>query len=80
MTVPGTLLFIPSPGQSVWYLGPFPLLAYALCIIAGILVGLLIARRRWRARGGTTDALESVLVVAIPFGIVGALGRLTESV
>lgn len=66
------LLFIPSPSTSVWYAGPFPLRAYALCIIAGILVATVIARQRWRARGGSTDTLEAVLVVAIPCGIIGA--------
>jgi prolipoprotein diacylglyceryltransferase len=30
--------YIPSPSQGVWYLGPVPIRAYALCIIAGILV------------------------------------------
>jgi prolipoprotein diacylglyceryl transferase len=66
------LLSIPSPSSGVWYLGPFPLRAYALCIIAGIVVAMVIANRRWRARGGTAEGLESVLVVAIPCGIVGA--------
>ena len=71
---PGPLapLSIPSPSSGVWYLGPFPLRAYALCIIAGIVVAMVIANRRWRARGGTADTLESVLVLGIPFGIVGA--------
>lgn len=66
------LLSIPSPSTNIWYLGVFPLRAYALCIIAGIVVAMVIANRRWRARGGTADTLESVLVLAIPFGIVGA--------
>lgn len=66
------LLSIPSPSSSVWHLGVFPLRAYALCIIAGILVAMVIANRRWRARGGTADGLETVLVLAIPAGIVGA--------
>jgi prolipoprotein diacylglyceryl transferase len=65
-------LFIPSPSQNVWHLGPLPIRAYALCIIAGIVVGMIIATRRWRARGGTSDGLESVVVLAVPFGIVGA--------
>jgi len=66
------LLSIPSPGTNVWHLGAFPLRAYALCIIAGIIVAMVIANRRWRARGGTADSLETVLVLAIPCGIVGA--------
>ncbi len=66
------LLSIPSPSSGVWYLGPFPLRAYALCIIAGIVVAMVIANRRWRARGGTAESLETVLVAAIPCGIIGA--------
>ncbi len=66
------LLSIPSPSSSVWYVGPFPLRAYALCIVAGIAVAMVIANRRWRARGGTAESLETVLVAAIPCGIVGA--------
>ena len=69
MSIP---LSIPSPTSNVWYLGPVPLRAYALCIIAGIVVGMIIATRRWRARGGTSDTLESVVVVAVPCGIIGA--------
>ncbi len=65
-------LFIPSPSTGVWYVGAFPLRAYALCIIAGIIVAMVIANRRWRARGGTADGLEMVIVVAVPCGIIGA--------
>ena len=67
-----TLLFIPSPSTSVWDIVGFPLRAYALCIIAGIIVAMIIANRRWRARGGSSDTLELVVAVAVPFGIVGA--------
>ena len=33
---------------------------------------MIIATRRWQARGGTADSLEMVVVVAVPCGIVGA--------
>jgi prolipoprotein diacylglyceryl transferase len=66
------LLSIPSPTTNIWYVGAFPLRAYALCIIAGIIVAMVIGNRRWRARGGSADSLETVLVLAIPCGIVGA--------
>ena len=66
------VLSIPSPGTNVWYLGPVPLRAYALCIIAGIIVAMIIAIRRWRARGGTADSMELMVMVGVPFGIVGA--------
>jgi prolipoprotein diacylglyceryl transferase len=67
-----TVLSIPSPSTSIWYIGAFPLRAYALCIIAGIIVAMIIATRRWRARGGTADSMELMVVVGVPFGIVGA--------
>jgi prolipoprotein diacylglyceryl transferase len=65
---------IPSPGDSVWYLGPFPIRAYALCIIVGILVAVWIGDRRWQARGGLPGQVGDIAIWAVPFGIVG--GRL----
>jgi prolipoprotein diacylglyceryl transferase len=67
-----TVLSIPSPGANIWYIGAFPLRAYALCIITGIIAALIIATRRWKARGGTADSMELMVVVGVPFGIVGA--------
>ena len=66
------VMSIPSPSTNIWYIGAFPLRAYALCIIAGIIVALIIATRRWQARGGTADSMELMVVVGVPFGIVGA--------
>ncbi|MGH3771828.1 MAG: prolipoprotein diacylglyceryl transferase [Pseudonocardiaceae bacterium] len=66
--------FIPSPGRGVWYLGPVPIRAYALCIIAAIIVAILWGERRWRARGGQAGAVTDIAVFAVPFGLVG--GRL----
>jgi prolipoprotein diacylglyceryl transferase len=66
------LLFIPSPSRAVWEIAGFPVRAYALCIILGIILAMVIATRRWRARGGTADSMELVVAVAVPLGIVGA--------
>jgi prolipoprotein diacylglyceryl transferase len=66
------VLSIPSPATGIWHIGAFPIRAYALCIIAGIIVAMMIATRRWRARGGTADSMELMVVVGVPFGIVGA--------
>ena len=68
------LAAIPSPTQGVWELGPFPLRAYALCIIAGIVAACWIGERRWVARGGAPGEMLDIAVWAVPFGIVG--GRL----
>ncbi len=67
-------VFIPSPAQGVWHLGPFPVRAYALCIIAGIGVAIWLGDRRWRARGGKPGEVADLAMWVVPFGIVG--GRL----
>jgi hypothetical protein len=61
------LALIPSPGQGVWYLGPVPIRAYALCIIAGIIAALVIGDRRWVARGGERGVV-GVTVCAVVSG------------
>lgn len=65
---------IPSPTTAVWNLGPVPVRAYALCIIAGILVALWLTGRRMIQRGGTGEEVADIAVWAILFGIIG--GRL----
>ncbi|NIJ11155.1 prolipoprotein diacylglyceryl transferase [Saccharomonospora amisosensis] len=65
---------IPSPDRGVWFIGPVPLRAYALCIIAGILVAIWWGDRRWVQRGGTKGTIVDIAVYAVPFGLVG--GRL----
>ncbi|MEU5266266.1 prolipoprotein diacylglyceryl transferase [Amycolatopsis sp. NPDC021455] len=68
------LATIPSPDRGVWHLGPIPIRAYALCIIAGIIVAIWWGERRWIARGGTKGTVVDIAVFAVPFGLVG--GRL----
>jgi prolipoprotein diacylglyceryl transferase len=71
--LPATLpASIPSPSDAVWQLGPVPVRAYALCILAGILVAIWVGNRRWIARGGMPGVVGDIAVWAVPFGIVGA--------
>jgi prolipoprotein diacylglyceryl transferase len=65
---------IPSPSEGTWYLGPVPIRGYALCIILGIVVGIVIAERRWVARGGTAGEIQDLAIWGVPLSIVG--GRL----
>ena len=65
---------IPSPEQGVWHLGPVPVRAYALCILAGIVVAAWVTMRRMAQRGGPAEKVVDVSMWAVPFGIVG--GRL----
>ncbi|OXR44223.1 Prolipoprotein diacylglyceryl transferase [Nocardia cerradoensis] len=55
-------------------MGPFPLRAYAICIIIGIIVAIWWGERRWRERGGEPGKVLDVAMFAVPFGLVG--GRL----
>jgi prolipoprotein diacylglyceryl transferase len=64
----------PSPAEGVWHLGPLPVRAYALCIIAGIVVAVWLGERRWVARGGRAGDVTEIATWMVPFGIVG--GRL----
>jgi prolipoprotein diacylglyceryl transferase len=67
------LASIPSPAEGVWHLGPVPIRAYALCIIAGIVVAVIVSGRRLEARGGgERSVLADVATWAVPFGLVGA--------
>ncbi|MEN9923790.1 MAG: Phosphatidylglycerol--prolipoprotein diacylglyceryl transferase, partial [Actinomycetota bacterium] len=68
------LASIPSPEQSVWFIGPFPLRAYAVCIVIGIFVAIKWGQKRWVARGGSADDIINVAMFGVPSGIVG--GRL----
>jgi prolipoprotein diacylglyceryl transferase len=65
---------IPSPTSGEWSIGPFPVRAYALCIIVGIIVAWWMGTRRFEQRGGRPEAMLDITLWAVPFGIVG--GRL----
>ncbi|MCL1906924.1 MAG: prolipoprotein diacylglyceryl transferase [Propionibacteriaceae bacterium] len=65
-------LFIPSPSQGVWYLGPVPLRGYALSILVGIIVAFFWSRKRWKTTGGDPEIFENIVLVSIVLGVVGA--------
>ncbi|WP_284980331.1 prolipoprotein diacylglyceryl transferase [Arthrobacter sp. fls2-241-R2A-200] len=74
-TVP---MSIPSPSWSGFDIplpwGSLRVHAYALCILAGIIVGLWLTSARWKRRGAPEGSLWDIAIWAIPFGIIG--GRL----
>ncbi|MFJ7750803.1 prolipoprotein diacylglyceryl transferase [Arthrobacter sp. NPDC097144] len=67
---------IPSPSAdfSSFSLGPLTIHAYALCILAGIILALWMTSVRWKRRGLPEEAVWDIAIWAIPFGIIG--GRL----
>jgi prolipoprotein diacylglyceryl transferase len=68
------LASFPSPSQGVWHLGFIPIRAYALFILVGVIVALVIGDRRWTARGGEPGVIYDIALWAIILGLVG--GRL----
>lgn len=69
---------IPSPDWSGFDIplpwGSLRIHAYALCILAGIIVGLWLTSVRWAKRGAPEGSVWDIVIWAIPFGIIG--GRL----
>ena len=68
------LASIPSPGRASWRLGPLPVHAYALCVVAGILVAIVVASQRYRPHAaGRKGVILDVAAWAVPFGLAGAV-------
>lgn len=66
------ILSIPSPDVSKFQIGPLTIHLYALCLMAGMALAWWLGNRRWRERGGLSDTFETIVLWAIPCGIVGA--------
>jgi prolipoprotein diacylglyceryl transferase len=64
----GVIGSIPSPGSDS--IGPFH--AYGLMIALGVLAGLELASRRWKARQGDPNDMWSIGVWAVPAGLIGS--------
>src|SRR6516225_1214422 len=67
--VPG---FIPSPSSGTFHLGPIPLHMYGLLLAVGVVVGTLIAERRWQQWGHDRREISNIIVVVVICGVVGA--------
>ncbi|GGB33343.1 prolipoprotein diacylglyceryl transferase [Flexivirga endophytica] len=63
--------YFPSPTVGVFWLGPFPIRMYALCILAGIVLAIWVTGRRMEDRGYQREDALNVAWWAVPFGIVG---------
>ena len=55
-------------------IGPLPIRAYAIFILAGVIVALLVGDRRWAERGGERGVVFDIALWAVIFGLFG--GRL----
>lgn len=65
---------IPSPpaAWATWQLGPLTVHTYAICILVGIVLAVLLTGRRIEARGVPSGFVVDAAIWAVPLGIVGA--------
>lgn len=63
---------IPSPSVSYFDLGPIRVHIYALCIITGIILAVLLTNYRLTKRGAEPWVVIDIAIVAVPLGIIGA--------
>ncbi|KQR86404.1 prolipoprotein diacylglyceryl transferase [Microbacterium sp. Leaf179] len=63
---------IPSPGMSYVEAGPFQIRFYAIAIVAGIVLAVMITGRRLHHSGYETGAVVDVAMWTVPLGILGA--------
>lgn len=68
----GAALSIPSPSVSYIEIGPFRVYFYALCIIAGIVVAVLLTNHRLTKRGAEPWVVIDISLLAVPLAIIAA--------
>lgn len=66
------LLSIPSPSVNGLDIGPFRFNIYGICIALGVIAAIILARKRFAARGGDGAALEKIAIIGVVVGILGA--------
>ncbi len=63
---------IPSPSQNVLELGPFTIHFYGILIAIGVIVAIVVSKKRYERFGGSGELFESVAIWAIVIGFLGA--------
>jgi prolipoprotein diacylglyceryl transferase len=71
-TLTGVLASIPSPPSNAFTIGPLTIHYYALCIIAGIVVAVLLTNHRLTKRGAEPWIVIDIAIPAVILGIIAA--------
>jgi len=71
MTWP-VLASLPSPPINDFHVGPLRVTFYGIFIMTGVVVGWLVTRNRFVARGGDADIAERIVIRVVVFGFIGA--------
>ena len=73
MSAAGALLAsIPSPPDNAIGVGPLQLRAYGVAIGLAVIAGVVIAQRRWAARGGDPGDISGLATGSLVTGFIGA--------
>jgi prolipoprotein diacylglyceryl transferase len=68
----GVLAAIPSPSGNSIHIGPLQLRAYGVAIAVGVAVAVVLAQRRWAARGGDPRDVSRLATWCVGAGLLGA--------
>jgi prolipoprotein diacylglyceryl transferase len=63
---------LPSPSQNVLELGPLTIHFYGILIAIGVIVAIVVSKKRYERFGGSGDLFESIAIWAIIIGFLGA--------
>jgi prolipoprotein diacylglyceryl transferase len=63
---------IPSPSQNVLELGPLTIHFYGILIAIGVIVAIVVSKKRYERFGGSGELFESIAIWAIIIGFLGA--------
>lgn len=63
---------IPSPSVSAFHLGPLTIHFYALCILTGIVLAIVLTNRHLTKRGVPEWQVLDIATLAVPMAIIGA--------
>jgi prolipoprotein diacylglyceryl transferase len=66
------LASFPSPAQNVLEIGPLTIHFYGIMIAIGVIVAVVVAKRRYERFGGSGELVERVSIWAVAVGFLGA--------
>jgi prolipoprotein diacylglyceryl transferase len=66
------LASIPSPSRNVIEIGPLTIHFYGIMIAVGVIVAVLVAKRRYERFGGSGETVERASIWAVVIGFLGA--------
>lgn len=63
---------LPSPAQNVLELGPLTIHVYGIMMAVGIIVAIVVSKKRYERFGGSGELFESIAIWAVVAGVIGA--------